>query len=350
MSRFLRVIALLVGVPLAALLLGSWLLIKQDLSVDSLVERYTDTSSQWIEIQGMPVHVQVTGPHQAPAVLLIHGTFSSLHTWQHWVDVLSEQYRVISLDLPGFGLTGPHPAEDYSLAATLALFETLRDHLMIERWVVAGNSLGAGYALAYAQHFPERIVAVGLLNGGRIRFSQTEFDARRQEIIARQDSEQGESPVRWALSQPWLRSLISVATPAFLVRAGLKEVYADPTLVDDALVRRYLDLLRREGNRRAFLDRVSGSRNGQFSLLDPLPPDQLVMPILIQWGAQDRWIPLGVGQALAEALPSAMLLVYPELGHVPMEEAGQKTGQDFKRFLTASIGHGDQAPLIDETN
>lgn len=335
---------------LAALLLvlvGLFIwLIEPDLPTSLLYERYLGPDSQIIEIDGVQIHVVDQGAKDAPAILLLHGTFSSLQTWDQWAKVLVSDYRVIRLDLPGFGLTGPHPEGDYSLASHLRLFEALRAELVIERWSVAGNSLGAGYALAYAQHFPDRVNALGLLNGGRVRLAKAEFAANQAAVMDAQRQEQGSSWVRMALNQPWIRSLMRTMTPRFLVHAALEDVYADPRVIDDALVRRYHDLLRREGNRQAFLDRVAGRRDGQVAdegLPDPLPPEALSIPILIQWGGQDRWIPLFVGEKLADVLPTAQLIVYQNLGHVPMEEAPMETVTDFKLFLDTGLTSDDQA-------
>lgn len=336
MRRALWSVLLLVGLALA-LLLG---LVRTDLPSEVLLERYADEESLLIEFGEQVVHLKDEGPRDGLPILLLHGTFSSLHTWDGWVEALSQDHRVVRMDLPGFGLTGPHPQGDYSLQAHLGLFEVIRQALAIDQWVVAGNSLGAGYALAYAQHFPDRVEAVGLLNGGRIRFSAEAFEARRQEITRAQAGEQGGSLVVRALQVPLLRSALSLITPRFLIRYALEDVYGQPALVTDDLVERYQDLLRREGNRDAFIQRrtrrVDQSHQNQ-QLADPLPPEQLTMPILIQWGGQDRWIPPRVGEQLAMALPTSQLIVYPDLGHVPMEEAPDKTVGDFIDFLGAGI-------------
>lgn len=315
-------------------------LIRTDISNDELLLRYSDEQSAFMEFDRLVVHLKDEGPRDGLAVLLLHGTFSSLHTWDGWVEELSQDHRVIRIDLPGFGLTGPHPGGDYSLQAHLELFEAIRQTLAIDRWVVAGNSLGAGYALAYAQYFPDRVQAVGLLNGGRIRFSAEVFEARRQQVTQAQADEQGGSLVVRALQVPLLRSALSLVTPKFLIRYALEDVYGQPSLVSDELVQRYQDLLRREGNREAFIERRArrvGQSNQNQQLADPRPPEQLTMPILIQWGGQDRWIPPRVGEQLASALPSAQSIVYPDLGHVPMEEAPSRTVEDFIEFLRSGI-------------
>lgn len=311
-------------------------MIRPDIPIANLILDYTDEHSQFIELDGVRVHVRDQGPTDAPTLLLLHGTFASLHTWEGWVDELQDAYRLVRLDLPGFGLTGPHPDQDYSLAATLYLLEQLRSHLVIEQWAVVGNSLGAGYAMAYAQHFPEVVSAVGALNGGRLRLTAAEWAARQDELRSQQQAERGDSLVVRALGQPQLRALMTRVTPRFLVRYALRDVYGAPEQVSAETVRRYQELLRRSGNRHAFVSRSTASNrpiDTVPALNDPTAADALTMPIIILWGELDRWIPLSVGQRLHQALPSSVLITYPELGHVPMEEAPALTARDLVSAL-----------------
>lgn len=87
-----------------------------DRPVDSLKARWAPAPSQFITVQGMQVHLRDEGPKDDPEpIVLLHGTSASLHTWDGWVDALKGQRRVIRIDLPGFGLTGPAPDNDYRL-------------------------------------------------------------------------------------------------------------------------------------------------------------------------------------------------------------------------------------------
>lgn len=327
-------LSVVLSMGLMLVLIATW--VRPDLPAESLIERYTNEQSQWLELDGLRVHFRDQGNPNGLPILLIHGTFASLHTWAGWVAELGEDHRLITLDLPGFGLTGPHPQKDYSLASTLYLFESLRAHLGISEWVVAGNSLGAGYALAYAQHEPDVILGVGLLNGGRVRLSPADYEAQRPSIGESQARERGDSWVAQALRHPQTRALLTKMTPKFLVHYALKDVYGDGDQVTEAQVTRYHDLLRRAGNRQAFLDRFD--RRGReslspYTLTDPVSPVALEVPILIIWGEKDDWIPVAVGENLASLLPNAELKVYADLGHIPMEESPEETARDFAQLL-----------------
>jgi pimeloyl-ACP methyl ester carboxylesterase len=160
--KFLRNAFLFVGVIVLMLLLTIAALMRPDIPLERLLPEYTDQTSRFLDIDGMQVHIRDEGA--GPALLLVHGTFASLHTWDGWTRALSDSFRVIRLDLPGFGLTGPHPYNDYSTRATMYLVENLRQQLGVESWSVAGNSLGGRVALDYARYFPEHTDRVILLN------------------------------------------------------------------------------------------------------------------------------------------------------------------------------------------
>jgi len=98
------------------------------------------------EVSGIRLHVRDTGPRDAPALVLLHGFGASLHTWEPWAVALSRQYRVIRLDLPGFGLTGPDPTGDYSDARFNQILTALLDQLGVARATLIGNSLGGRLA------------------------------------------------------------------------------------------------------------------------------------------------------------------------------------------------------------
>ena len=321
-------------------------LIRPDIPVEKLKEDYTNHTSRFIEIDGMQVHIQDEG--DGPAVFLIHGTFASLHTWDEWTEALSDSFRVIRLDLPGFGLTGPHPQNDYSTRSTLYLFEEIRQYLGVESWVVAGNSLGARFAAEYARHFPDNTEAVVFLNGagGLGNPSQREV-VNNQISTSNQNSTaqpQRQSIVWKALGNQYLRKMMSITTPRFAFSYSLKEVYADPHLIEPETIDRYYNLLRREGNRQSFLARnqgVLGDRSTIPELPTPAYLPDLEHPTLIIWGEKDRWVPVQTANRLKQLLPHARLIIYPNAGHVPMEEIPTESVKDFRTFLNEvySLGY-----------
>src|SRR5690606_19717279 len=110
-------------------------------------KRWAQAPSTFIEVEGLRVHLRDEGPPGDPVpIVLIHGTSASLHTWDGWTEALRKNRRVIRFDLPGFGLTGPNAADDYSIAAYVHLVLALLDQMGVQRFTIGGNSLGGEVA------------------------------------------------------------------------------------------------------------------------------------------------------------------------------------------------------------
>lgn len=300
-----------IALSLALLLVASLAaLARPDLPAAELEARYGQPPSQFMEIDGVRLHFRDEG--SGPPLVLIHGTFSSLHTWQGWVEALQADYRLLRLDLPGHGLTGPRPDGDYSRRADVELVASWLDELGLERVSLAGNSLGGAIAWRFALAYPERVDKLILIDSAGLS-----------------SGEHGESPLVFQLlGIPVLRQAGVMFTPRFLFERSLREVYAQGDQITDELIDRYYLLLRRQGNRAAMLDRLSTSQNPPEGDLNAIQA-----PTLILWGEQDRWIPLEVAYQFQQELPNAELVIIPQAGHVPMEERPQETAQLVASFL-----------------
>ncbi|TVQ65501.1 MAG: alpha/beta hydrolase [Balneolaceae bacterium] len=352
--KTLKIIALVFAGFAALLLILLLSLIRPDIPVERLMESYTDETSQFLDIDGMQVHVKDEG--EGPVLLLLHGMFASLHTWDPWAEELNEEFRLVRVDLPGFGITGPHPEGDYSLRASMYVLESIRKELGIEKWTLIGNSMGGGLALSYAQLYPEHTENVVLFNGGRLLTStsapgesngpeERTVSARVDTVEVRDAEETNQSAtvsgnrqslVLRALGSPALRKALSVLTPKFIIERSLKEVYGDPDRLQTEAVTRYYELLRREGNRQAYLSRreMQPRRDGNLpDLPDPVNINDSGVPVLIIWGRLDSWIPVSVGYRLHEAIAHSQLIIYEDLGHVPMEEDPERTIAAVKEYL-----------------
>lgn len=305
------VVNILLILFIALAVLAAWAY-EPDRGVESLAERYRVTGSQFLEIGGMRAHVAVEG--QGPALVLLHGTGASLHTWNGWVEALADDFRMVRMDLPGFGLTGPDPDGDYSIEAYVRFVDAVTATLGLGDFHLAGNSLGGRVAWNFAATRPERVNRLILIDtsGYRLR--------RAPSLVFR------------LAALPGIGDVLAKLTPRSLYRRSLEEVYADDGLVDDALVQRYFELSLREGNREAFIRRVrAASRTAREDPAAALA--QIGSPTLVQWGGRDEWIPVEHGRRFATDIPDARLVVYEDLGHVPMEEAPARTARDARAFL-----------------
>jgi pimeloyl-ACP methyl ester carboxylesterase len=298
-----------IAVPLLLLGVGLAAAVRQDLPAAQLESLYAQPPSRFLEVDGMRVHYRDEG--QGPALVLLHGSNASLFTWEGWTRELVGQYRVISMDLPGHGLTGPHPQGRYSATDMAHFLESFRARLGLERFHLAGNSMGGSVAWHYTVLFPQRVERLVLVDATGLPRDEP-------------------SPLIYRLVRlPVLGSLFSVITPRWEVERNVREVYADPSKVTPAQVDRYLALLLREGNRAATIERIRQSQDdGLWKRLG-----ELRQPTLILWGEQDRWVLPRYGHRFDQDIPDSRLVLYPDLGHVPMEEDPVRTAAEVRRFL-----------------
>ena len=293
-----------------------------DRPVETLVARWAPPPSDFIEVQGMAVHVRDEGPRQDPEpVVLVHGTGASLHTWEGWVQALTKaQRRVITFDLPGFGLTGPRPegapgATDYRAATDARFVLDLLDTMKVKRFVIGGNSLGGNVAWRVAAAAPDRVARLILVDAAG--------PAVQAESI----------PLGFQIARvPVLNRIGEHLLPRSVVAASLQNVYGEPTRVSSALVDRHFELTLREGNRRALAQRLARWAPGEGAEAIAT----LRLPTLILWGGRDRLIPPAVAQVFKRDIPGSELVMFDDLGHVPHEEQPQRTVQPVLAFLGTS--------------
>jgi pimeloyl-ACP methyl ester carboxylesterase len=301
-----KLLALVVGLPLLAL--GA--MVRPDLPLEELLPRYAGGTSRFIDIEGRHVHYRDEG--RGPPLLLLHGTSSSLHTWDGWVKALAGKHRLIRLDLPGYGLTGPAPDGDHSPARDARIVAELLTRLGVSQADVAGNSFGGRVALSFALAYPERMRKLVLIDAAGMSGQK--------------------APGIFKLAKvPVLSSILRWVTPRFLVRKNVEEVYGVDARIREDTVDRYYDMARREGNRAAVLARFRGA---PYPDLDD-KVGAIRAPTLLLWGARDVWIPLPMGERLHRAIPGSRMIVYPDAGHVSMEELPEQSARDAEAFLAA---------------
>jgi len=307
--RIAGVLLLAIAIFGVAGVMATW---APDQSVQSLSARWATPPSQFVEVDGMQVHLRDEGPREdSVPIVLLHGTSASLHTWDAWAQSLTGQRRVIRFDLPAFGLTGPHPANDYSIAAYVHLVNGVLDKLGVTSCVLAGNSLGGQIAWGMASAHPQKVSRLVLVDAAGYPLQSTSV------------------PIGFRIARtPGLRVLMEHTLPRGVVDSSVRNVYGDPSKVTSELVDRYYELTLRTGNRQALAyrmdQRVSGDENNIKSLK---------LPTLILWGAKDRLIPLENAQRFATDIQGSRLVVFDNLGHVPHEEDAQETVKALKVFL-----------------
>ena len=313
MHRLTTVLALVGGVFLllvAGTIAFNW---APDRPVSALVERWAPPPSKFIDVAGQQTHLRDEGPRTDPLpIVLLHGTSASLHTWDGWAQALSPGRRVIRVDLPGFGLTGPAANDDYRIEHYVAFVSALLDTLGVQHCVLAGNSFGGWIAWETALALPERVRALVLV------------DAAGYPL----DSES--VPIGFRIARvPGLNRLMQSVLPRGMIESSLRNVYGDPSRVTPGLVDRYYELTLREGNRTALARRFAAGRHAA----DPSRVGGLRMPTLILWGELDRLIPPTHAGYFQRDIVGSRRAMFPGLGHVPHEEDPAATVSVVREFL-----------------
>jgi len=284
----------------------------RDKSARELSKKWAPPPSTFIVLNDMDIHMRDEGPRDDPTpIVLLHGTSSSLHTWQGWVDQLKGSRRVITLDLPGFGLTGPFPDDHYDMDHYVVFLSNFLNSLNVKRYVLVGNSFGGNLAWHMALAHPAQVDRLILVDAGG-------YDYQPKSM-----------PIGFRIAQiPLLNKVMEYTLPRRMVASSVRSVYADDSKVTPELIDRYYDLTLRAGNRHALVQRFK-----QPVGVDAYRIHLVTAPTLILWGAEDQLIPLEYGQKFNQDIKGSQLVVLDHLGHVPQEEDPVKSVAPVKTFL-----------------
>ena len=294
---FLKALKIIALAFTSFILLAALYLWTPDKSKAELEKIYGSPKNAYVSALGVNLHYQDTGPSKnAIPILFLHGFGASLQTWDTWAQALSEDYRVVSVDLPGFGLTGEDPSGIYTDQRSVEVLEAFLKELNIPKVVLVGNSMGGKFAWQFAARYPNQVTKLVLISPDGYASPGIEY-GKKIEVPAIADL------YRYFFSR------------MFLVM-NLKPAYANPNTLNDALVNRYYDLMLAPGVRGAILARMQ-----QTVLQDPVPSlSSIQVPTLLIWGEKDAFIPIRNSNDYLKVMPNAKRVSLPNIGHLPQEE------------------------------
>lgn len=266
--------------------------------------------SKFIEVDHMRVHYRDEGDSSKPVLLLVHGISDSLHTWNHWANELKNEYRVVRIDVPGFGLTSNVTQTKFTPDFYNAFLDKLTAELRIDKVIMVGNSLGGYISWNYAIHAPKRVNALVLLD-----------------------------PAAYPLTPPWIvriasspfRFVAETYSPRWMTALIAKDVFADSDKVSDEIIDRYHTMLTLDGARERYMN-VFASIN-EFSDKQPEGIEKIEAPVLLLWGEKDKWIPTKQIDLWKRDVKNVKAIIYPGAGHVLQEEAPIKSLKDARPFI-----------------
>jgi pimeloyl-ACP methyl ester carboxylesterase len=306
-------------VGLLVLIVGTYLALRRpDISFETLEAKYGNSASHYLDLpDGLRVHYRDQGNRNGPALVLVHGFSASLHTWEPWVQRLGDQYRIITLDLPGHGLTRAPATYVSSMDKQVSVVAQTTERLGVTSFVLGGNSMGGGVAWTFATLHPERLKGLVLINS----------------VGLPREQNNAKSPLAFKLLRyPLARALGQQLDTSVLVAGGLKAAFYDNDMVDQTMIDRHVALGRAEGHRAIILNHQAGRKMRPEAQVRGLL-GALKMPVLVMHGQEDVIIPVEVGQVLAASIPGSTLILYPKVGHIPMEEVADRSAVDLAAWL-----------------
>lgn len=326
----MRILLWIVGI--LAVLIGAAFLFLGDPEVprDVLMQKYGQPPSQFIDLpSGAKAHYRDQGNASGPALVLLHGSNASLHTWEPWVKILGDEFRVVTVDLPGHGLTIAKPDETYTAESMANFVADFTTTLGIERFAVAGNSMGGGVASRVAMQFPGRVThLIPIDSAGLVPPNMPEPPA-----------------FFYLVRTPVLRDFLRLIPGRPVVEATLKASFANQALVTPEMVDRYWELNRGPGIRKATRTRFSMPMEyflGEDKFFRENLP-KLQVPTLVLWGRQDKLVPVEAADLFKQFIPGAQVIIYDDGGHVLQEDLAERSAADVRAFLKAPAG-GTAAP------
>lgn len=322
MGRLLIGLLVIVGV-IALLLTGGYFALKRpDIPYQTLAVRYENSASRYVDLPGgVRMHYRDQG--EGPTLLLIHGFSASLHTWEPWVERLATgedrigDYRIISIDLPGHGLTRAPAGYQASIEVFRDVVAEFVRSQSLQRFAIAGSSMGGNVAWEYALAHPARVEALILVDSSGWEETREEFA--------------DEPTIFKLLRNPVIGPLMRDLDNTRLIRQGLEASFGDPEFVDRAMVQRYSELARAPGHRDILLQMTLGFRSRNYATPERLAP--LRMPVLILSGDQDRLVPPDHARQFHDAIAGSELVMFEGIGHIPQEEAPDQSAMAVHEFL-----------------
>ncbi len=302
--------AVIIGAIIALFAWGN----APDIPMDELKKKYANTESEFVKLDGgLTVHLRDEGPADAPAILLLHGSNASLHTWDGWTAALKGKYRIIRYDQAGHGLTGPHPKDCYTAKCFTDTIEQVAANRGLTKFTVAGNSMGGWAAYEYTKAYPNRLNGLILIDPS-----------------SAPETKKADLPIGFKIARlPGVNRLMDYITPRAIIEKSLRQTVSNQAIVTPEQIDQYWELLRRPGNRRATRLRFA-SRAG---MMPSKPLIDAATPTLILWGKEDKLIHVGAAPWFADQFSDQQVIVYDGVGHLPMEEIAQKSADDAATWM-----------------
>ena len=294
-----------------------------DIPREELEAKYATGPSQFLDLpDGARIHFRDEGRSESPVIVLLHGFNGSLFNFERLVPLLAKDFRLISIDLPGFGLTGAIPSANYTTESFMDTVTRLTNQLGIEKFLIAGNSMGGGVAWRYTLENPTKVEGLILLASSGVG---------SKEDVKKFEERENNPPIVWRLMNSTLfKKFLNYYTPKFFATEGLKRSVYDQKFADADHANQFHDLVLLQGSRNAILSMTMGGRRQMYG---PESLSKITSPTLVIHGEEDNIIGFERSLVFKENIDNAEIKIYPEIGHLPMYEDPVRTANDIIKFF-----------------
>ncbi|MEI9903291.1 MAG: alpha/beta hydrolase [Asticcacaulis sp.] len=286
---------------------------------DKLKADWATTHSHYADLgNGVIVHYREDGPADAPVLILVHGYGDSHFTWEGWTPIVSQHYRTLAIDLPGHGLTEAPKTYLLKPANLADLVVQVADKIGVQKFSIAGNSLGGSVAWQTAVRHPDRVQNLILVDAG----GWPSPPATTKPSLAFQ-----------IIGSPLGREFLKHVDNKPLIRQGVRGEVGDPKVITDAFIDRWAVLQRGPGHRDILLNAdLSGVASATPELIGSIKA-----PTLILWGDVDPLINKASAAEFGKYISDSKVIIYPKVGHLPQVEIPQQSAGDAVAFLDAHL-------------
>jgi pimeloyl-ACP methyl ester carboxylesterase len=290
---------------------------QSDIPFETLKNKYADSTSKFMEIDGMQVHYKDEGnTMDTVPLILIHGTSSSLFTWDACTDEWKKTHRVVRFDLPAFALTGPNADNNYTFEYYVTFVNEVLEKLNIHKCYLAGNSLGGGIAWEFAYKYPDKVEKLILVDATGYLFKLGNGGL-------------GFKLIKTLGTVPIAKNFLYYITPYNVVKKSVEGVYFDKSKIHDKTIEQYMDFMLRAGNRKALVARLLIPLTDGTEKIKTIKP-----PTLIIWGKEDALIPVECAYKFHKDIVNSQLVVLQNSGHIPMEENPEQVIPVVEKFIS----------------